>query len=49
MSDPYKVLGISRDATDDEVKQAYRKLSRKDQPEGNINNPNKDKGEEMFK
>ena len=29
MSDPYKVLGISRDATDDEVKQAYRKLSRK--------------------
>lgn len=26
MSDPYKVLGISRDATDDEVKQAYRKI-----------------------
>jgi curved DNA-binding protein CbpA len=32
MSDPYKVLGISRDATDDEVKQAYRKLSRKYHP-----------------
>lgn len=49
MSDPYKVLGISRDATDDEVKQAYRKLSRKYHPDANINNPNKDKAEEMFK
>ena len=47
MSDPYKVLGISRDATDDEVKQAYRKLSRKYHPDANINNPNKDKAEEM--
>ena len=25
MSDPYKVLGISRDATDEQVKEAYRK------------------------
>ena len=49
MSDPYKILGISRDATDDEVKQAYRKLSRKYHPDANINNPNKDKAEEMFK
>ena len=49
MSDPYKVLGISRDATDDEVKQAYRKLSRKYHPDANINNPNKGKAEEMFK
>lgn len=49
MSDPYKVLGISRDATDDEVKKAYRELSRKYHPDANINNPNKDKAEEMFK
>lgn len=49
MSDPYKILGISRDATDDEVKQAYRKLSRKYHPDANVNNPNKDKAEEMFK
>lgn len=49
MSDPYKVLGISPDATDDEVKQAYRKLSRKYHPDANINNPNKDQAEEMFK
>ena len=49
MSDPYKVLGISRDATDDEVKKAYRELSRKYHPDANVNNPNKDKAEEMFK
>lgn len=49
MSDPYKILGISRDATDDEVKKAYRQLSRKYHPDANINNPNKDQAEEMFK
>ncbi len=49
MTDPYKVLGISPDATDDEVKKAYRNLSRKYHPDANINNPNKEKAEEMFK
>ena len=49
MSDPYKVLGISRDATDEEVKKAYRDKSRKYHPDANVNNPNKDKAEEMFK
>ena len=49
MSDPYKILGITRDATDDEVKKAYRQLSRKYHPDANVNNPNKDKAEEMFK
>ena len=49
MSDPYKVLGISRDATDEEVKKAYRDMSRKYHPDANVNNPNKDKAEEMFK
>ena len=49
MSDPYKILGISRDATDEEVKKAYRQLSRKYHPDANVNNPNKDKAEEMFK
>ncbi|MBQ0000245.1 MAG: DnaJ domain-containing protein [Clostridiales bacterium] len=47
--DPYKILGITRDATDDEVKKAYRALSRKYHPDANINNPNKDAAEEMFK
>jgi molecular chaperone DnaJ len=49
MSDPYKVLGITRSASDDEVKKAYRKMSRKYHPDANINNPHKDKAEEMFK
>ena len=47
--DPYKVLGVSRDASDDEVKKAYRNLSRKYHPDANINNPNKEQAEEMFK
>ena len=28
MTDPYKVLGVSPNATDDEVKDAYRRLAR---------------------
>lgn len=47
--DPYKILGVSRDATDDEIKKAYRALSRKYHPDANINNPNKAQAEEMFK
>ena len=27
MQDPYKVLGVSPDASDDEIKQAYRRLA----------------------
>lgn len=49
MTDPYKVLGISRDASMDEIKKAYRTLSRKYHPDANINNPNKAQAEEMFK
>lgn len=47
--DPYQVLGLPSTATEEEVKKAYRKLSRKYHPDANINNPNKEQAEEKFK
>ena len=49
MTDPYSVLGVDRNASDDEIKKAYRQLSRKYHPDANINNPNKDQAEAKFK
>ena len=47
--DPYQVLGVSHGASDEEIKKAYRSLSRKYHPDANINNPNKAAAEEKFK
>ena len=49
MTDPYSVLGVDRNASDEEIKKAYRRLSRKYHPDANINNPHKDEAEAKFK
>ena len=49
MTNPYEVLGIAPSATDEEVKKAYRELSRKYHPDSYVNNPLADLAEEKFK
>jgi DnaJ-class molecular chaperone len=38
-ADPYSILGISRGATEKEIKSAYRKLAKEFHPDANQNNP----------
>ena len=49
MYDPYSVLGVDRNASEEEIKKAYKALSRRYHPDANVNNPNRVQAEEKFK
>ena len=49
MNDPYSVLGVSPQATDEEVKRAYRDLARKYHPDNYHDNPLADLASEKMK
>ena len=49
MLDPYQVLGVSRDASEADIKKAYRAQSRKYHQDDNHKKHNKEQEEEKLK
>lgn len=49
MNDPYSVLGVSKNATDEQIKNAYREQARKYHPDNYTDNPLSDLAAEKMK
>lgn len=49
MKDPYSILGVEKNATDEQIKTAYREMARKYHPDSYVDNPLSDLASEKMK